>query len=125
MKILFIVRSEAQNTWGTYRSALLMKTLTMFGRQLELPTAARGGGASVVIELVIQDLAKLSSKQQIELISSSTIIIGVYGAGNSMTHMPIGTILLRSPRCVPKGDFLPLHEGLATWPDALECTDER
>eukprot|EP01038_Epipyxis_sp_PR26KG_P010548 gene10548-14170_t len=47
---------------------------------------------SIPIIIIAQDLSQLSFEQQVQLISNSSLVIGMHGAGIANTmHMPIGT----------------------------------
>jgi hypothetical protein len=81
LQILLIIRKSKSN--------IPMYTSRVFANEGEIVSALKTIQGA---ELVVQDLAALSFTQQVQLISSSSLIIGVHGAGIANTmHMPIGT----------------------------------
>lgn len=67
--------------------------------------------ATLPVDLVVQDLAQLSFEDQIRLVGSSSLIIGMHGAGIATSmHMPVG-----SKHCCgvieifPQGEFRPIR----------------
>lgn len=100
--VLLIVRNENSNMWGSQRTSRNF---------LNLPAIQEGLGTllqqSADYELVVQDLAALSFRQQIDLMARASLVIGMHGAGVAMTmHMSVG-----SERCCgvleiyPAGEF--------------------
>eukprot|EP01039_Chlorochromonas_danica_P004295 gene4295-4715_t len=107
--ILVIVRNENSNMWGSQRTS--RNYLNTDAIQTGLKRLVEKEEYRSDFELVLQDLSKLSFRQQIELMARSSLVIGMHGAGIAMTmHMSIG-----NPRCCgvleiyPKGEFSPIR----------------
>lgn len=65
----------------------IVKQLQAFLPTLTLPTGT-------TTRLVVQDLATLTFDDQVRLLSESSVVVGMHGAGIASTvHMPIGTAL--------------------------------
>lgn len=86
IKVLLIIRSEGNNVWGSQRSSRMIKNqqeiinqLTQFCENNNLLFHA-------------QDLSQLSFEEQIKLMTTIDILIGIHGAGISHSmHMSIGS----------------------------------
>mmetsp|Transcript_23764 Transcript_23764/g.32531 ORF Transcript_23764/g.32531 Transcript_23764/m.32531 type:complete len:375 (+) Transcript_23764:2-1126(+) len=82
-QILLVVRRLAGDHSSMYTSRIFANEPDIVRSLQSLPD----------VKLVVQDLAALSFEEQIKLIASSSLVIGMHGAGiaNSM-HMAVGTL---------------------------------
>jgi hypothetical protein len=72
-------------------------------------TSNEGVGADdVPVEVLVEDLNSMPFDQQVQLIASSSVVIGMHGAGIAASmHMPIGTRYCCSVvEIVPNGELL-------------------
>ena len=67
--------------------------------------------AAVKIEVVLQDLSALPFEEQVRLVASASILVGVHGAGiASSMHMAVGTkYCCGVVEVFPPGEFMPIH----------------
>lgn len=89
------------------RQAKGSETSRVFANPSELQSALRSIDG---VAVVVQDLSLLSFTEQVQLVASSSIVIGMHGAGiASSMHMAVGT-----KNCCgvieifPKGDYSPI-----------------
>jgi hypothetical protein len=109
MKVVLIMRSESKNDWGSYRTSRLIHNEDDVLEALwKLEDTLTGAQA---FELVVQDFSELSFEQQMQLMSETSILLGMHGAGISQSqYMAIGT-----ERCCgvlemfPRGEFSPVR----------------
>jgi hypothetical protein len=109
-KIVFIVRKETKNLWGTMRTSRILLNELKLVDTLKAELNRHEFGTEV--EFAAVDLSSLSIKEQIKLFSSTNIIIGLHGAGIVMSsmHLPIGI-----KNCCgvleiyPNGEFTPIR----------------
>ena len=111
IKIVFIVRTESKNDWGSYRSSRLILNIQEVKEELERFRMDLWRNSKKSVEIVLQNLAELSIEQQMLLLSQTSVLIGMHGAGISQSqYLPIGT-----PHCCgvieifPKGEFTPVR----------------
>ena len=109
-KIMFIIRKETEDTWGSERTSRILlnelKLIETLKKELD------GREFTVTVEFRAVDLSSLSVNEQIVLFHSSNIIIGMHGAGIvfSSMHLPIGV-----KNCCgvleiyPNGEFTPIR----------------
>lgn len=109
MAVLVIVRNEHSNMWGSQRTS--RNWLNLDAARQGLQSLLDSQPFSTDFELVVEDLAKLTFRQQIELMTRTALVVGMHGAGISMAlHMSLG-----SPRCCgvlelyPQGEFSPIR----------------
>jgi hypothetical protein len=109
LKVVLIMRSESKNDWGSYRtSRLIHNENEVLDALWKLEDTLTGDHA---FELVVQDFSELSFEQQMQLMSETSILLGMHGAGISQSqYMAIGT-----ERCCgvlemfPRGEFSPVR----------------
>jgi hypothetical protein len=94
--VLFIDRKEKQNDWGSQRSSRIILNLeevnATLTRSLEEWQNSENNKEKIQVQLMIVDLATLSYIEQLRLIASTSIIVGIHGAGiTHLMHMSIGT----------------------------------
>lgn len=112
LRVIFIIRAETANLWGNMRIARqilnqdqVLKDLKKALESIVLPTGD-------TVELVPQNLASLTLTQQIELFSTSSLVMGMHGAGIplAMAHLPIGTRYCCGVlEIYPEGEFTPIR----------------
>lgn len=110
IKIVLIVRTESKNDWGSYRTSRLFLNQPEIEKSLrELQASLKS--SSLAFELTIQNFALLSFDEQLKLLSETSILIGMHGAGISQSqYMSIG----RKNCCgvlemFPTGEFTPVR----------------
>lgn len=115
LQVLLIIRSESANPWGDMRTSRLLNNPDEI--YAAITTALEDankylqqlGRKPILYTVVRQDLAALSISEQMSLVSDTSIITGMHGAGiANVVNLPIG-----SPFCCgileafPKGEFTP------------------
>ena len=108
IRVLLIVRRADASRGDKYVSRVFKNEDEMIP-SISKHTYSFAGSAQ--LELISQDLSALSFEDQIRLISSVHIVVGMHGAGIASTmHMAIGT-----PNCCgvveifPQGEFMPIR----------------
>jgi hypothetical protein len=90
LQVLLVVRNEKTNLWGssrTSRNYLNTKEITH-----ALSETVQAISKKFPATLVVQDLSQLDFEAQLKLISESSIMVGMHGAGMaSSMHMAVGT----------------------------------
>jgi hypothetical protein len=75
IKILMIVRNENSNMWGSQRTSRNYLNLAEMETKLkEYETTSKDN-----VEIIFQEMSKLSFEQQLELISEVSIMVGMHG----------------------------------------------
>lgn len=107
IKVVLIVRMETANDWGSYRTSRLFLNLP----EIEAGIRKLQGQSRHKFELVVQNLAELPFDAQVALMSETSILVGMHGAGIAQSqYLPVGT-----ERCCgvleifPKGEFTPVR----------------
>lgn len=109
LKVVLIMRTESKNDWGSYRTSRLIENEDdVLDALWSLQETLTGEQA---IELVVQDFSLLTFEEQMRLMSETSVLVGMHGAGISQSqYMSIGTA-----RCCgvleifPKGEFSPVR----------------
>lgn len=96
LRVLLIDRKENHNDWGTQRSSRIILNMEelnkSLGRSIHNWEQGEDNTNKIKIHFVVKDLASISYIEQLRLISSTSIIVGMHGAGIShLMHMSIGT----------------------------------
>ncbi len=106
LKVLLIVRNEHSNMWGNQRTSRNYLNLQEIENGLKRFITSLGNS----YELAVQDLSKLNFIEQLRLISDTSIMVGMHGAGiASSMHMSIGTKYCCGVlEIYPQGDFFPI-----------------
>jgi hypothetical protein len=106
--ILIILRRLKKHGTGREASNSELYTSRLFINEQEIIAAMETIPNAVVTAM---DLATISFEKQIELMASTSIVVGAHGAGiTSSMHMPVGT-----KRCCgvlefyPPGEFIPIR----------------
>lgn len=102
VKVLVVVRNEHSNMWGNQRTSRnYLNTPALMEGLKEYSQKSPHG-----VEVIFQELGKLSFEQQLELISDTSIMVGAHGAGmSSSMHMSVG-----SENCCGMIELYPLGE---------------
>lgn len=89
------------------RQAKGSETSRVFANPSELQSALRSING---VAVVVQDLSLLSFAEQVQLVASSSIVIGMHGAGiASSMHMAVGTKYCCGViEIFPRGDYSPI-----------------
>ena len=112
LRVYFIVRKEIANMWGNMRIARIVLNMETIKKRLQdaCSKIKLPNGRAVQFDTV--DLAALSLTQQMELFSSTSIIMGTHGAGIALANMHLG---VGSRYCCgvleiyPRGEFTPIR----------------
>ena len=115
IQVFLVVRNETRNLWGasrTSRNFIEYETLhnglkSLLQEDSSLSLAAGGPP----ISFLAVDLSRYTFQQQLVLLSESSIIIGMHGAGlASAMHMSIGTkYCCGAIEIFPRGEFTPIR----------------
>lgn len=107
IKVVLIVRKEKVNDWGNYRTSRLFLNLP----EIEAALRTLQKQSLHRFEVVVQNLAELDFAAQVALMSETSILVGMHGAGIAQSqYLPVG-----SERCCgvlemfPKGEFTPVR----------------
>lgn len=105
--VVLIVRMEKINDWGNYRTSRLFLNLA----EMEAALRKLQSQSRHKFELLVQNLADLDFDAQVALMSQTSILIGMHGAGIAQSqYLPVGT-----ERCCgvlemfPRGEFSPVR----------------
>lgn len=109
-KVLLVVRKLTKAaSHGMYSSRLFANEEEIISQLQEF--LSKQDVVDVPVSLVVQDLAALSFAEQVKLVGSSSIVIGMHGAGiPSSMHMAIGTKYCCGViEIFPDGEFKPIR----------------
>jgi hypothetical protein len=107
-RVVMIIRKESKNEWGSYRSSRLLKNADDVASTIQsLLDIQQNRHPSIQYKFEVHDFATMPYTDQIALMSSTSVLIGVHGAGISMSqYMPIGSKLCcGTMEIYPKGEF--------------------
>ena len=112
LRVYFIERKEKANVWGNMRIARIVLNMESLKRRLREACGAITLPSGRAVQFDTVNLAAMTVAQQVELFSSTSIIMGTHGAGIAMANMHLGA---GSRYCCgvleiyPKGEFTPIR----------------
>jgi hypothetical protein len=108
LKVVLIVRTESQNDWGSYRTSRLFLNLQEITAEI---AKLQKSADAPPFELVVQNLADLDFAQQLQLISQTSVLVGIHGAGIAHSqYMSVGAAgCCGVLEMFPQGEFTPVR----------------